>query len=322
MYLNAAQGTATNTDQFMNVWGHEGAHEYTDSEKVANSVGGGNITIVNGNTDGLNRDTKLAQEITKDLVTGALDSSVTVDNRIFSESDRDSIIQDQKVMVDTALAAGEIVVDQIGKMTDDLFGPENQEVSKTYTSSLQFTSNYSDAEALKLKQESEFTTTLLENGQTLYCSPGHCFVDGPIEPIYWELDFAELGINLKVLKGLVSGIKSSANISDNIKNSEQYKNTQNKIEIKYEQKIKDQMPKRGWNEADIENTIKNPVKKYSAVDDRNNPLTGIKNNDPATLYQAKDGSYVIRNNKTGDVVQVSDKSNPHWQWPRNITEIK
>jgi guanyl-specific ribonuclease Sa len=40
VYLNAAQGTATNTSQFMNTWGHEGAHPYTDSENVATSVGG------------------------------------------------------------------------------------------------------------------------------------------------------------------------------------------------------------------------------------------------------------------------------------------
>lgn len=39
VYLNAADGTVKDTDKFMNVWGHESAHEYTDSEKVASSVG-------------------------------------------------------------------------------------------------------------------------------------------------------------------------------------------------------------------------------------------------------------------------------------------
>jgi hypothetical protein len=42
----------------------------------------------------LNRDINNTQEITKDLITGALDGSVTVDNRLFTEEGRKSIVKD------------------------------------------------------------------------------------------------------------------------------------------------------------------------------------------------------------------------------------
>ena len=72
----------------------------------------------------------------------------------------------------------------------------------------------------------------------------------------------------------------------------------------------------------VENCINNSVKKYSTIDNRNNPLTGIKNNAPATLYVAKDGSYVIRNDVTGDIVQISNKYDKNWKWPTNLKEKK
>ncbi|MHC8304902.1 colicin E5-related ribonuclease [Pseudomonas sp. PB3P13] len=38
-------------------------------------------------------------------------------------------------------------------------------------------------------------------------------------------------------------------------------------------------------------------------------------NDPATGYVAKDGSYVVRNDRTGAIVQVSDKNDKNWVAP-------
>lgn len=37
--------------------------------------------------------------------------------------------------------------------------------------------------------------------------------------------------------------------------------------------------------------------------------------DPATAYYGRRGGYVVRNERTGDVVQVSDRLNPHWKAP-------
>lgn len=40
---------------------------------------------------------------------------------------------------------------------------------------------------------------------------------------------------------------------------------------------------------------------------------GTKNDDPATMYFDKDGNYVVRNDRTGDIVQVSNKNDPTWK---------
>lgn len=83
----------------------------------------------------------------------------------------------------------------------------------------------------------------------------------------------------------------------------------------YEPKIGKQMGKRGWSEDSIEETISNPSRTAKAKDTRNNPETGAKNNDPATAYINDDGSYVVRNDTTGDIVQVSNKNDPNWKSP-------
>jgi hypothetical protein len=40
-------------------------------------------------------------------------------------------------------------------------------------------------------------------------------------------------------------------------------------------------------------------------------------NDPATVYYHPEGGYVVRNNRTGDIVQIGDRFDPMWktEWP-------
>jgi filamentous hemagglutinin len=38
-------------------------------------------------------------------------------------------------------------------------------------------------------------------------------------------------------------------------------------------------------------------------------------NDPATAYYGRRGGYVVRNNRTGDIVQVSNRTDPGWGAP-------
>jgi hypothetical protein len=38
-------------------------------------------------------------------------------------------------------------------------------------------------------------------------------------------------------------------------------------------------------------------------------------NDPATVYYSARGGYVVRNNRTGDIVQISNRLNPNWRAP-------
>ncbi len=44
-------------------------------------------------------------------------------------------------------------------------------------------------------------------------------------------------------------------------------------------------------------------------------IPGQKRNDPATVSIRTDGSYVVRNDRTEDIVQVSDRNDPDWQSP-------
>ncbi len=69
----------------------------------------GNITVggeTNPELAGLNRDIDNVQEITKDKITGSLDASMTVDNRILTESGRDQIAEQHEDFVDNAIIAG------------------------------------------------------------------------------------------------------------------------------------------------------------------------------------------------------------------------
>jgi peptidoglycan hydrolase-like protein with peptidoglycan-binding domain len=70
------------------------------------------------------------------------------------------------------------------------------------------------------------------------------------------------------------------------------------------EKISQQMGKRGWTNDTLETTVKKPFTTRSAK----NKATG---ND-ATAYFNKDGSYVVKHNKTGDVIQIINRNDPDW----------
>ncbi|WLD94482.1 hypothetical protein MOJ78_06230 [Alkalihalobacillus sp. AL-G] len=73
------------------------------------------------------------------------------------------------------------------------------------------------------------------------------------------------------------------------------------------------MGKRGWNDKLIDKTLNKP---YRTVETRDTRWTkNGKLDDPATAYIRKDGSYVVRNDKTGDIVHVSDRNDPNWVSP-------
>lgn len=89
------------------------------------------------------------------------------------------------------------------------------------------------------------------------------------------------------------------------------------IEIKISEKIKKQAQKRGWTQDSIEEAINSPSTTKRTTDKRHLP-SGGQNNEPATQYYTKDGHYVVRNDKTGDIVQVSDRNNPNWRDPNQL----
>lgn len=80
-------------------------------------------------------------------------------------------------------------------------------------------------------------------------------------------------------------------------------------------KILKQMSQRGWTEDDINEVIK----EGSTGKSRDTRWTkeGGKLDDPATVY-GKPGKYVIINDRTNDVTQVSGKNKPGWIDDPNI----
>jgi hypothetical protein len=75
-------------------------------------------------------------------------------------------------------------------------------------------------------------------------------------------------------------------------------------------KIRAQLPERGWTTQDIQNAI-NDGPTGTASDKRSASKTpdGLPRNDTATVYGSKDG-YIVVNDRTGEVVQISDRTDP------------
>jgi len=80
-------------------------------------------------------------------------------------------------------------------------------------------------------------------------------------------------------------------------------------------KIGKQMGKRGWNDELIQETLTNPSKTLQTTDTRWLPGAEKPLNDPATAFIRSDGNYVVRNNKTGEIVQISNINDPNWIAP-------
>ena len=85
-------------------------------------------------------------------------------------------------------------------------------------------------------------------------------------------------------------------------------------EISFGAKIEGQMGKRGWSKEMVGEAVNNPARTVATRDTRHLPGGG-RMNDPATAYYHRDGGYVVRNDRTGDVVQVSDRADSGWIAP-------
>ena len=74
--------------------------------------------------------------------------------------------------------------------------------------------------------------------------------------------------------------------------------------VKSSDKLNRQMTNRGWTQDSVRDTVDNAYTTRKAV----NKATG----NTATVYYNKDGSHVIIDDITNEVVQVSDKFEPNW----------
>ncbi len=86
--------------------------------------------------------------------------------------------------------------------------------------------------------------------------------------------------------------------------------------VTYSDKILLQMKSRLWLKSDIEKAIKSPYKKWKSIDNY------WWKNDPATVYFISKNQYVVINDKTWNIVQVSDRKDINWLIDPRIYDIK
>jgi hypothetical protein len=77
-----------------------------------------------------------------------------------------------------------------------------------------------------------------------------------------------------------------------------------KVGVNLTPKIVKQMGSRGWSEGLINSTVRNPHTTRVAT----NKATG----NAATAFFTKEGAYVVRDNVTGQIIQVSNRLDPRW----------
>jgi RHS repeat-associated protein len=87
--------------------------------------------------------------------------------------------------------------------------------------------------------------------------------------------------------------------------------------ITFDGKVQNQMISRGWTPSSVRATIDNPAKTVPTMDTRHIPGgSGARLNDPATAYYSNDmRSYVVVNDRTHSVVQISNRNDPGWLAP-------
>ncbi|MGC3939532.1 colicin E5-related ribonuclease [Roseobacter sp. EG26] len=73
-----------------------------------------------------------------------------------------------------------------------------------------------------------------------------------------------------------------------------------------------QLTSRGWDQSYIDTVVNSPVHTSTAT----NRATG----NPATAYFDNSGNYVVRDNVTGDLVQMSNRNDPNWIPDPSITD--
>lgn len=134
------------------------------------------------------------------------------------------------------------------------------------------------------------------------------------------LDVLLIAVPITRLPALVGGRFSSRLASIARRNPAKYGGALRSLEgrfireIKIDDKIYFQMNKRGWTSSEIYNAINNPSRTVRWRDTRA-IRGGNRLDDPATAYYSRNGGYVVRNDTTGDIVQISNRNDPNWIAP-------
>jgi RHS repeat-associated protein len=81
-------------------------------------------------------------------------------------------------------------------------------------------------------------------------------------------------------------------------------------------KVARQLAPRGWTRQLVQSTIDRPMR-ITPTRDTRRLRGGGRMNDPATAYHSSRGGYVVRNDRTRDIVQVSHRLRTDWRAPFN-----
>lgn len=116
--------------------------------------------------------------------------------------------------------------------------------------------------------------------------------------------------------GLSKGMKTSTGIDD-INKSEQAiddlgESLKFETNTKSAKKLAKQMEQRGWTQDSVRDVVNNP---YTTRESQN-----LATRNKATAYYDRNGNYVIIDNETKEVIQVSKKGDKTWKPDKNIKD--
>ena len=105
-----------------------------DREQITRATIGAGVIEVGGKVaddaelSGLNRDTSRAQEITKDLTTGALDATASIDNRVFTSEGRAEIAREHKELAKNLNTLLKTSKDKILSLFDSMSDSKREQI--------------------------------------------------------------------------------------------------------------------------------------------------------------------------------------------------
>jgi RHS repeat-associated protein len=111
------------------------------------------------------------------------------------------------------------------------------------------------------------------------------------------------------MKGVLGAVGGFLNNLNPFKKNEPQKGSNNNLpqkNINISEKISGQMEQRGWNGQSIQKAVDDPYTTRQSID--------MRTGQPSTAYYPEAGSrqYVVRNDVTGDIIQISNRNIPNW----------
>ncbi|HID8336316.1 TPA: colicin E5-related ribonuclease [Pseudomonas aeruginosa] len=87
----------------------------------------------------------------------------------------------------------------------------------------------------------------------------------------------------------------------------------NPHDVVIDDKIREQIPIRGWTEVEIRDVIGKGATGSSSDKRRpNKTIDGLGRNGSATVYGSPPNGYIVVNDRTGEIIQIADRNDSAW----------